>query len=433
MTRRDLGGRGRRADRVRHAARLALGVAAAVALAGCAAIPGPLGSGPRTCLPHFAYAEGWLGGDAVYSIPVPTGTSRHETIWVFGDTYVGAPGARTREGAALVHNSVARSRCENDGRFDVEYAWREDASGAPAAIFEAERERHYLWPFDGFFLGDQLHVLLLEVRSDTPRGPFGLPIRITRTLVARVENPDDPPVYWRVELRALTRDGEPLLTPGLYVERGYVHMLATPNTDDGVHPRFLVRLPLEALERWPDDLRGALETFSNRGAWERGLHAGNARVLMRDNATELSVDRLGQTGRYFAVYGAPAQTADDGAPSATPAIDGGSIFVRTAVSLTGPWSERRRLYVMPEALEPDTGGAGRRICYAAKAHAEHSPEGVLAMTYVCNLAPGPGGDVWETLEEMQTRMDVYRPRVVTHPWPLLEAFAPASEATDDGR
>jgi hypothetical protein len=209
-----------------------------------------------------------------------------------------------------------------------------------------------------------------------------------------------------------------------------VHVLAASGTDQLAHARFLVRLPVEVVERWSDDIGASIETFSNRGAWERGLHAANARTMIPDNATEATIDRIGENGRYFVVYGSPLQTSGEGTASATPRLDSSSIFMRTAPALTGPWSKRERLHVMSEAFEaPRDPRRGRRFCYASKAHAEHSPEGILVMTYVCNLSAGPEGDVWITLGVMEHRMDVYRPRVVTHPWPLREAFEP-SEATE---
>lgn len=434
-TRRDAAGRA--------VARCALAACVAwmVVLCGCVSIPGALRAPLPGCLPHFAYDQGWLGGDAVYSIPVPGGEDARRTIWIFGDTYVGAPSAGDRTGATLIHDSVGVSRCNRDGEFEIDYAWRRSENGTPSEVFASERERHYLWPFDGFFLGDRLYVLLLEVRTDSPRGPFGLPIRITRSFIARVSNPEDPPGFWRTELRALTQDGGPLLSPGVHLNSDHVHLMATPNGDDAAHPRFLVRLPLAVVEAWPEDLASALETFTHRGAWERGLYAANARVLMPDNATEMTLDRIGESGPYFAVYSAPLQSADDGTPSTAPALDANSIFVRTARSLTGPWSERARLHVIGEGLERGAGAGAaaaaapaaiRTICYAGKAHAEHSPREVLVLSYVCNLAPGPGGDGWAVLEAMKTRMDVYRPRVAVAPWPELPAFAPADGTGDDG-
>ncbi|MBW1688033.1 MAG: hypothetical protein JRS35_23595, partial [Deltaproteobacteria bacterium] len=72
----------------------------AALLAACAGLPGA-GSDPERCWPSFPYRDGWLGGDAAYSIPL----SRSETLWLFGDTFVGAPGQEDRQGAAFVHNS----------------------------------------------------------------------------------------------------------------------------------------------------------------------------------------------------------------------------------------------------------------------------------------------------------------------------------------
>ena len=60
---------------------------------------------PPTCTPHFPYANGWLGGDAAYSIPI--GGTR--SVWLFGDTFVGEPGGLNRQGSEFIHNSIAVS------------------------------------------------------------------------------------------------------------------------------------------------------------------------------------------------------------------------------------------------------------------------------------------------------------------------------------
>ena len=37
----------------------------------------------------YPYRQGWLGGDAAYSVPLSPG----RTLWLFGDTFIGAPTA----------------------------------------------------------------------------------------------------------------------------------------------------------------------------------------------------------------------------------------------------------------------------------------------------------------------------------------------------
>ena len=67
------------------------------------------------CLPSFPYKDGWLGGDAAYSVRLGDGRS----LWLFGDTFVGKPGASDRKGAAMIANSVALSTCGVSGKVSI--------------------------------------------------------------------------------------------------------------------------------------------------------------------------------------------------------------------------------------------------------------------------------------------------------------------------
>ena len=65
-----------------------------VATGACAGLP-KAGDRSAACWPHFPYASGWLGGDGAYSIPL----SPTRTLWLFGDTFIGADGQADRAGA----------------------------------------------------------------------------------------------------------------------------------------------------------------------------------------------------------------------------------------------------------------------------------------------------------------------------------------------
>jgi hypothetical protein len=60
-----------------------------------------------SCIPSFAYADGWLGGDRAYSNPLDAGRG----FWLFGDSFVGAqqPGSRAR--SRMIYNAAAISTC----------------------------------------------------------------------------------------------------------------------------------------------------------------------------------------------------------------------------------------------------------------------------------------------------------------------------------
>ena len=118
--------------------------------------------------PSFPYAAGWLGGDAAYSIPISAGKS----VWLFGDTFVGAPDQQTRKGASLVHNSIAISECLPSGEWKIEYSWGREEDGAHRAFLDTGQNEIYWWLFDGFLYEDRLYLGLLEVEPSEPRGPL---------------------------------------------------------------------------------------------------------------------------------------------------------------------------------------------------------------------------------------------------------------------
>src|SRR5258706_2064860 len=64
-------------------------------------------SQPRP-LPEFNYTDGWLGADDAYSVPL-TST---ESLWLFGDTFVGNSEANLRSQATTKgRNRTGVSRC----------------------------------------------------------------------------------------------------------------------------------------------------------------------------------------------------------------------------------------------------------------------------------------------------------------------------------
>ena len=172
-----------------------LGLAFVVSLISCASFDREekiASCGP----PHFPYTDGWLGGDAAYSIPISAGKS----VWLFGDTFVGTPDQQTRSGAKLVHNSIAISECPPGGDWKIEYSWGREEDGAHRAFLDTGQAGIYWWLFDGFVYENQLYIGLLEVENSEPRGPLNLPFRYRGMKLARIENHRDAPEDWRIFL-----------------------------------------------------------------------------------------------------------------------------------------------------------------------------------------------------------------------------------------
>ncbi len=392
-------------------------------LLGCAHGERPLDNQPTPCVPSFPYANGWLGGDAAYSVNLPTepDAERGATLWLFGDSFVAEQALPNRVGASFIHNSIGLSRCTHRG-FEITYYWRHDEAGEPRAFFDSGNATPYWWPLDGFVHAGALYVGLLEVNTAPPEDTLQLPFRLSGVKLMRISNPLAAPDEWNVEVSTLSRSRRAFPASSMLVAGEYAYFFSFSELRNGRQPRFLSRLALEALELFPDDLSPHLETLLESELWAAGFQPDRAQILMNDNASEMSVEHHPDLGRWLAVYGSPVQTSDtdDGSETSPTASVNPSddVYLRVAERLEGPWSDRIPLFRIPE-LQPEHPASRdpNTICYAAKEHGAFSRPGELLITYVCNLRTHQGQDPWAILERLARRMDLYRPRPVLLPLP----------------
>jgi hypothetical protein len=391
-----------------HARRLALGLLLTNLLA-CAGQIGPQGSDvAQRCWPEFPYQDGWLGGDAAYSVPL----SESETVWLFGDSFVAASEQRDRTGSAFIHNSVAVSRCDRNGAWRIEYAWGRGANGEPRAFLARGKADAWWWLFDGFVHAGRLYLGLLEVEKTPPQGPLQMPFAFTGVQLGRIENPGAPPQDWRVEVVTLTsQPAHPRLLPASsFVEADeHLYLFSFLDRNDGRYPRGLARLPLRVLDGETQDVSQAVEYLSRDGSWRPGLDATDVKILMDDTATEMSVRHHAALDLWIAIYNYPdvGESFPEQRPSDT-------VWVRTAPRLEGPWSERRSLYHIPELAPSYLGGHDPNTgCYAAKEHPQFASGQRITFTYVCNLFTGRGQDPLDILQRLLGDMGLYRPIPVT--------------------
>lgn len=403
-------------DAARACERIARATVRALLALLAVACAGPPASAPRApaCWPRFPYQQGWLGADGAYSIPL----SESRSLWLFGDTFVGAAEQADRSGARFVHNSIGISECRSDGRFEVRYFWGDGPDGEPRAFLE-RGARGWWWLFGGFLHEGHLYLVLLEVEDAEPRGSFALSFRFAGTALARVDDPSADPRSWRPAVLPLTRGGVALPVSSVLIQGPYLYLFTFLETGEGSSPRTLLRLPLARLSEGGTQLEQALETLDAGGAWLPGLVPERARILMDDAATEMSVRFHPELGKWVAVYSYPDPS---GSFPETPAR--GAVYARSADRLEGPWSEPWLLFLAPElapeswpAPDPNTG------CYAAKEQPGFSRPGSLTFTYVCNLFAGPAEDPMGILARLVRRMDLYRPVAASVSLP----FGPGAE------
>ena len=300
----------------------------------------------------------WLGADAALSVQL--GNDR--TLWLFGDTFVAVSRANVRSESEMVRNTVAIQMGGDPRTASITFTWRKNTDDSPASFFPEQGERWY-WPGHGIRLTEGPLVIFLYVMLKTPGK--GLGFACTGYALALIDEPEMPAATWEpriVEAAPSVFDA----IPATAVVRDGPHVVALAIRQEGAHAGALVRYPAAALakgdarqaEWWTDDGQGWVP--------EADLGPEGPAFVMNDAGAECSVHWDARTRSFIHVasYGFGAST----------------IGLRTAQTLTGPWSSPVTIYRPPESDAP------RPFVYAAKAHPElvgpHATD--LVVTYATN-------------------------------------------------
>jgi hypothetical protein len=170
------------------------------------------------------------------------------------------------------------------------------------------------------------------------------------------------------------------------VDDSYVYLFAL--YESGTRPLLATRIPLAKLS----DAAANLEYLAADGSWKPGFDPANAKQVMTHGSSELSIRYHPELKMWLAVMVDPSWFSD-------------KILLKTAPSLSGPWSEGTVIYRIPE-MEAGPTHDKNIFCYAGKEHPELETGADLVFTYVCNTADPP---------ELMSRQDIYRPQVIRLP------------------
>ena len=369
----------------------------------------------------FDRSEGWIGGDAIYSTPLPGG----DVLWLFADTYIGrVVDHRRQPGVRIVNNTLGRQARAAGGpayapprREDLSFLW--DTSGGP------EQPRAWIRPAgapaDGpstetapwFWVAD---ALVAPGRGNVDTAPGRLLVflwRMQRTgaQVMGFRNAgcdlaivDDPRADWTTwQPRQLSISHGVSAATGDAPRRVEVvwgsEVLLDPESAD--EPHLLIygyRQPLQGsmemvLARAPSAKVEQMDTWQFRTASGWMPQLDDAVALADRMTTEFSISAVETADgpRYAMVQCEP--------------LLGDHILTRTSATPFGPWSAPKAVYQVP-----DLDRAKKHITYAAKAHPEVSRHGELLVSYVVNSLD---------FGESATNAAIYRPRFVRVPVALL--------------
>jgi hypothetical protein len=343
----------------------------------------------KVCAPKFPLqsgkAVGWQGADAAYSIPLPGGRD----IWIFGDTLYGKKRLVTGHAPRMVHNSLGISTCDAQGNFHLQYVIRRGPQGQAESFFSPQNPNHWYWALDGFAVKDNLWVTLLCIEHAKQASPWAMDFATCGSDLARLSHLDRDFQQWAVQYFPLVPDGVKAYPSATTVVEGkYVYLFAL--YESGSRPLLVTRIPLKGL----NNPKKNLEYLTADGQWKPGFDPANAKQVMKTGSTELSIRYHPGLKKWLAVMLDPHGFSD-------------KVILRSAPTLTGPWSEPQVIYHIPEML-PGPNRDKDTFCYAGKEHPEFESPGELDFTYVCNTMDVP---------KLATNTSIYYPHFIQVPMP----------------
>jgi hypothetical protein len=333
-------------------------------------------------LPDFSYLRGWFGADDAYSVPI----SRDESIWLFGDTFVGDLDMKFRnQYKAMVRNSIGVSTCKPGSNCTMQYFWQKPNTAKPRSFVDTGTDDLWYWPMDGFWDGKTLFVALMAVRNKPGAASgdaFGF--EIAGTKLAVIANARSSPQKWQVSVRDLT-DARLWAGSSMVPFGDYVLWYTRVVEGDGRGYMAVMRVPRNKMA----DPSGSWEYLRKDGHWAAGLAREDAEHVIEQPISEMSVRFHPSVNKWLAL-------------STGPEFPSPRAVVRSADSAIGPWSDPQTVYNFPETMRDHPGYDKDTFCYAVKEHVELT-DTKIALTYACNSMA-----VAKTIQNM----NIYRPRVV---------------------
>src|SRR5712671_2964044 len=333
-------------------------------------------------LPEFNYRNGWLGSDIAYSIPL----SATESLWLFGDTFVGRPASKLRsQYKAMVRNAIGISNCQPGKDCSMQYFWKNPNGATPRSFFDTGTDELWYWPLDGFLAGKTLYLSLLAVRNK-PGAPSDLAngFEIVGTKLAVIQDVRGAPEKWQVAIQDLT---DSALWPGVSMVPAGKHVIWYTQVSTGEARGFMTVMRVQ--QNMMATPSGNWEYLNKNNQWIPGLAGSDAMHVIEQPISEMSVRYHPSIKKWLAL-------------STGPEFPSQGAVVRSADFPVGPWSNAQAIYAFPEMSRHNPEYDKDTFCYAVKEHTEFA-ESKIVLTYASNSM---------IVAKAIVSMNIYRPRVV---------------------
>lgn len=356
----------------------------------------------------FNRRSGWVGADGIFTIPLNSGDSIGDgsadtkTFITFADTTIAEADdhyLQFRLGNRMVNQTAAILRgTEPDPENITFYYNLPEGSVTPQNLYPDSAKT---WPSDGIYIDGKVHMLAQTV--DDSMNPLGireirLPLEGDTPNFASSELVDRPDLYFKkdgIEITFTNAIFDNSLDSTAPNPDGYVYVYGYRNiTESALKQLVVVRVAKEDFEK-PE----AWEFFVE-GEWKKSTQEetisieslnNDASTLADHVSPEVSVTYIKEgplAGKYLLLY-----QHDTISPY---------IVMRTADSLTGPFSEAEWLYTIPEQLIYNNLPSGDTITYNTKAHPHLSKDNQLLISYNVNVWFG-----------FPASTELYRPRFLS--------------------
>lgn len=349
----------------------------------------PSVSSSQKCTPSFPFKNGWLGGDGDVSVSINDST----TVFIFSDTYVGNRNQKSRQepGMSMVANTLAIQTCLSDRETDMHYYWNKMNFDNPEPFFRSFTDRYKYWVTDAFTANNNLYVILSKI------GPqFGSPpdnifnfSSLGFTLV-RILNPQDVPHDWNIELLPLPQFISSTTDLGCHAKQdGYIYFIVSRNDTS----QFAVRKQIDLI----DDHERPFEYYALNKEWKQGIEANDMLEIAKGFRCN-SVNFHPEIEQWVMI--SDIRFKDN------------KIKMRTAPSLTGPWSNEIVIYEIPEMTPGNSLYSRSNFCYLAREHIQYydSRNQLMLLTYDINNT---------NYSEIMSNPNTYTPKVIKVPIKII--------------
>jgi len=338
----------------------------------------------QKCATAFPLKNGWLGGDGDVSVPL----NETQSLFIFSDSYVGYKNDSSRQSKdyTMVSNTVGIAGCTREGKYDIQYYWRNMYSANPKPVFISHTDRYRYWINGAFMHKGCLYVFMPKIGPKIGAAPDDI-FNFSQIgfSLARVINPlSVTPDQWNPELIPFSflvsyfDDVHTVVKDGNYL---YLY------TQRGRNQTELLRLDLDFV----DSPKEHIEYYSSSHTWKPGIDTMDMAIIIPEKPGN-TINYHDDIKKWVMVCG--------------PGFLDNKIRLRTAGSLTGPWSEALTVYECPEITPGNPFYNKNNFCYLGRELFQNYDKEThtIHLTYDINNSD---------FSEIRSNPKIYTPRIVT--------------------